>query len=95
MRLDQTGQMLKSQCGFRKDGNNRHALYGKTISIEMSKTKRGPFVDLTSAFDTVSRDGLWKIMANKVKCKQCPGTGASEPKSRPRNQSGKQLKFQI
>ena len=60
--LEQSGLLPKSQCGLR---------------IDMSFTTRQPqekyqeqnvdlymtFVDLTKAFDTVSREGLWKIMA--------------------------------
>ena len=45
--------------------NNRHDLHSKTASKEMPGTECGPlhdfFVDLTKAFDTVSREGLWKI----------------------------------
>ena len=46
--------------------NNRHDLYSTTASRKMPGTECGPlhdFVDLTKAFDTVSRGGLWKIMA--------------------------------
>ena len=45
--------------------NNRHDLNSKTTSREMSRTKCGhlhDLVDLTKAFDTDSRDGLWKIL---------------------------------
>ena len=33
------------------------------------------FVDLTKAFDTVSREGLWKIMAKFG----CPANGVAVP----------------
>ena len=64
--LDQARLIPESQCGFRKD----------TGTIDMNFTARQlqekcqeqnvdlymTFVDLTKAFDTVSHDGLWKIM---------------------------------
>ena len=68
--LEQSGLLSESQCGFRKDRG--------TIDIDMIFTVRQlqekyqeqnvdlymTFVDLTKAlFDTVSREGLWKIMA--------------------------------
>ena len=65
--LDLAGLIPESQCGFRKDRG----------TIDMISTARQlqekcqeqnvdlymTFVDLTKAFDTVNRDGLWKIMA--------------------------------
>ena len=65
--LDQAGLIPESQCGFRKD----------RWTIDMTFTARQlqekcqeqnvdlyvTFVDLIKAFDTVSLDGLWKIMA--------------------------------
>ena len=49
-----------------RQGNNRHDRYSK---LQMKCQEQNvdlymTFVDLTKAFDTVSRDGLWKIMAN-------------------------------
>ena len=41
-------------------GNDLHS---KTASGEMPRTECRSIHDLTKAFDTVSRDGLWKIMA--------------------------------
>ena len=46
--------------------NNRHNLYSTTASRKMPGTDCGPLhdlVDLTKAFETISREGLWKIMA--------------------------------
>ena len=62
MHLDQAGLIPESKCGFRKD----------RVTIDMILTDRQlqekcqeqnvdlyiTFVDLTKAFDTVSRDGL-------------------------------------
>ena len=65
--LEQSGLLPESQCGFRKNRG----------TIDMIFTARQPqekcqeqnvnlymtFVDHTKAFDTVSREGLWKCMA--------------------------------
>ena len=65
--LERSGLLPESQCGFRKNRG----------TIDMISTARQlqekcqeqnvdlymTFVDLTKAFDTVSREGLWKIMA--------------------------------
>ena len=70
--LFQTGLVPESQCGFRKDRFRKDR-----GTIDMIFTARQlqekcqeqnldlymTFVDLTKAFDTVSLDGLWKIMA--------------------------------
>ena len=65
--LERSGLLPESQFGFRKkQRNNRHDLHSTTASRKMPGTECGPlhdFVDLTKAFDTVSRVGLWKIMA--------------------------------
>ena len=45
---------------------NRHDLNSKATPREMQRTKCGPphdLVVLTKISDTVSRDGLWKIIA--------------------------------
>ena len=65
MHLDKAGRIPESQCGFRKDRGTIDMIFtarqekcqGQNIDLYMT------FVDLTKAFDTVSRDGLWKIMA--------------------------------
>ena len=52
--------------------NNRHGFNSKATPREMTRTNCGPLHDLCrphQAFDTVSRDGLWKIMAKFG----CPG----------------------
>ena len=43
----------ESQCGFRSNRGN----------VDMTFVLYAGFADLTKAFDTVSRDGLWKILA--------------------------------
>ena len=67
MHLDQAVLIPESQCGFRKDKGTIDMMFTarqlqekcqeQNVDLYMS------FVDLTKAFDTVSRDGLWKIMA--------------------------------
>ena len=39
---EQSGLLLESQCGFRKDRNNQHDLHSKTASREMPGTECGP-----------------------------------------------------
>ena len=63
--LDQAGPIPESQCGFRKDRGTIDMIFtarqlqekcqGQNLDLYIT------FVDLTKAFDTVSRDGLWKI----------------------------------
>ena len=65
--LDKTRLIPKRQCGFRKDRGTIDMIFtarqlqekcqGQNVDLYIT------FVDLTKAFDTVSRDGLWKIMA--------------------------------
>ena len=72
MHLGQAGLIPESQYGFRKDRGTIDMIFTarqlhekcqeQTVDLYMT------FVDLTKAFDTVSRDGLWKIMAKFV----CP-----------------------
>ena len=69
--LDQAGLIPESQCGFRKDRGTIDMIF--TVRQLQKKCQEQnvdlymTFVDLTKAFDTVSRDGLWKIMA-KIGC---------------------------
>ena len=63
--LDRTGLITESQCGFGKDRGTIY-LHSKTASGEMPRTECRSIhdvSDLTNAFDIVSLDGLWKIMA--------------------------------
>ena len=68
---DQAGLIPESQCGFRKDIGTIDRIF--TARQLQEKCQRQnvvlymTFVALTKAFDTVSRDGLWKIMA-KFSC---------------------------
>ena len=65
--LDQAGLIPESQCGFRKDRGTIDMIF--TIRQLQEKCQEQnvdlymTFVDLTKAFDTVSRDGLWNLMA--------------------------------
>ena len=65
--LDQAGLIPESQCGFRKDRGTIYMLFTARQLQEKCQEQNVDqcmtFVDLTKAFDTVSRDGLWKIMA--------------------------------
>ena len=65
--LEQAALIPESQCGFRKD---RGTIYMILTAIQLQEKCQWQnvdlymtFVDLTSAFDTVNRDGLWKITA--------------------------------
>ena len=65
--LDKAGLIPESQCGFRKDGGRIDMIFTARQLQEKCQEQNVDlymtFVDLTKAFDTVSRDGLWKIMA--------------------------------
>ena len=65
--LDQTGLIPESQCGFRKDRGTIDMIFTARQLQEKCQEQNVDlymtFVDLTKAFDTVIRDGLWKIMA--------------------------------
>ena len=64
MHLDHAGLLLESQCGFRKDKGKIDIIFtARQIQIngqEQSMDLYMTFVDLTKAFGTVNRDGLWK-----------------------------------
>ena len=64
--LDQKGFIPESQCGFRKDRGITDMIF-KARQLQKKCQEHNvdlymTLVDLTKAFDTVSRDGLWKIM---------------------------------
>ena len=65
--LEQSGLLPESQCGFRKDRGTIGMIFtARQLQEKCQEQNMGPhmtFVDLTKAFDTVSREGLWKIMA--------------------------------
>ena len=65
--LDQAGLIPESECGFRKDRGTIDMIFTARQLQEKCQEQNVDlcmtFVDLTKAFDTVSRDGLWKIMA--------------------------------
>ena len=65
--LEQSGLLPESQCGFRKDRGTIDIIF--TVKQLQEKCQEQnvdlymTFVDLSKAFDTVSPEGLWKIMA--------------------------------
>ncbi|BHF65102.1 hypothetical protein SprV_0200811100 [Sparganum proliferum] len=55
----------ESQCGFRRHGGTMDMIFAACqlqMCQEMWTHLYSTFVDLTKAFDTVNRNGLWKIM---------------------------------
>ena len=62
MHLDQAGLIPESQCGFRKDRGAKDMIFTARQLQEKRQEQNVDllmtFVDLTKAFDTVSRDGL-------------------------------------
>ena len=64
--LDQAGLIPESQCGFRNERGTIDMIFTARQLQEKCQKQNVDlymtFVDLTKAFDTVSRDGLWKIM---------------------------------
>ena len=65
--LEQSGLQPESQCGFRKDRGTIDMIFTARQLQEKCQEQNVDlymtFVDLTKAFDTVSREGLSKIMA--------------------------------
>ena len=65
--LEQLGLLPESQCGYRKDRGTTDMIFiARQLQEKCQEHNMDlymTFVDLTKAFDTVSREGLWKIMA--------------------------------
>ena len=63
--LEQSGLLPASQCGLKKDrGTIDIILTARQLQKKCQKQSLYmTFVDLTKAFDTVSRERLWKIIA--------------------------------
>ena len=65
--LDQAGLIPESQCGFKNDRGTIDIIFTDRQLQEKCQEQNVDlymtFVYLTKAFDTVSCDGLWKIMA--------------------------------
>ena len=61
------GHLPESQCGFRAGRSTVDMVFSarqlQDKSVEQHQGIYMTFVDLTKAFDTVSREGLWKILA--------------------------------
>ncbi|BHF73242.1 hypothetical protein SprV_0401632000 [Sparganum proliferum] len=60
------GLLPESQCGFRRHRGTTDVIFAVRQLQEKCQEMRthlySTFVDLTKAFDTVNREGLWKIM---------------------------------
>ncbi|VDL93378.1 unnamed protein product [Schistocephalus solidus] len=60
------GLLPESQCGFRRHRRTTDMIFAARQLQERCQGMRTrlytTFVDLTKAFDTVNRDGLWKVM---------------------------------
>ncbi|BHF62470.1 hypothetical protein SprV_0200545200 [Sparganum proliferum] len=60
------GLLPESQCGFRRNRGTTDMIFAAPQLQEKCQEMRthlySTFVDLTKAFDTVNREGLWKIM---------------------------------
>ncbi|VDM00182.1 unnamed protein product [Schistocephalus solidus] len=60
------GLLPESQCGFRRHRGTTDMIFAARQLQEKCQEMRThlytTFVDLTKAFDTVNRDGLWKVM---------------------------------
>ncbi|BHF70797.1 hypothetical protein SprV_0301385000 [Sparganum proliferum] len=60
------GLLPESQCGFRRHRGTTDMIFAARQLQEKCQNMRtrlySTFVDLTKAFDTVNREGLWKIM---------------------------------
>ena len=64
--LERSGLLPESQCGFRKNRGTIDMIFTARQLQEKCQEQNVDlymtFVDLTKAFDTFSREGLWKIM---------------------------------
>ena len=71
--LDQEELLPESQCGFRRDRGTTDMIFAARQLQEKCQVQNLDlyltFVDLTKAFDSVCREGLWRIMA-KFGCPQ-------------------------
>ncbi|BHF63282.1 hypothetical protein SprV_0200627400 [Sparganum proliferum] len=67
------GLLPESQCGFRRHRGTTDMIFAARQLQEKCQEMRthlySTFVDLTKAFDTVNREGMWKIMQKF----SCPG----------------------
>ena len=65
--LERSGLLPESQCGFRKNRGTIDMIFTARQLHEKCQEQNVDlymtFVDLTKAFDTVSREGLWKSLA--------------------------------
>ena len=65
--MERSGLLPESQCGFRKNRGTIDMIFTARQFQEKCQEQNVDlymtFVDLTKASDTVSREGLWKIMA--------------------------------
>ena len=63
----ENGILPESQCGFRKGRGTTDMIFANRQIQEKCQEQNRPlyttYVDLTKAFDTVSREGLWTIMS--------------------------------
>ena len=61
------GHLPESQCGFRSGRGTADMVFAarqlQEKCLEQNMPLYSTFVDLTKAFDTVSREGLWQIMS--------------------------------
>jgi len=65
--LEKHNLIPENQCGFRKGRGTTDMIFAARQLQEKCQEQYSDlytsFIDLTKAFDTVCRDGLWKIMA--------------------------------
>ena len=63
----ESDHLPESQCGFHKNRGTLDMIFAARQLQEKCREQQSclysTYVDLTKAFDTVSRDGLWRIMA--------------------------------
>ena len=63
----ENGLLPESQCGFRKERGTVDMVFAARQLQEKCQEQNvdlySTYVDLTKAFDTVSRDGLWRILS--------------------------------
>lgn len=66
------GMLLETQCGSRSEKSFVDMVFAlrqtQEICAEQNRPIHAVFINFTTVFDTVSRDGLWIVLAKAAFC---------------------------